>query len=102
MPEAFLQITDVKTHFPVERGVIFRQRTGTVKAVDGVSLSLVKGLQPRPTRAFGSPLPIILISLRISSTSLSWSAVTNNGTEEDYNDLRDRMSHNIAACLRRT
>src|SRR6266536_737140 len=43
MPEAFLQIQNLKTYFPVERGVIFRRHIGTVKAVDGVSLSLTKG-----------------------------------------------------------
>src|SRR6266516_4135380 len=43
MPDPFLQIQDLKTHFPVERGILFRRRIGTVKAVDGVSLSLVKG-----------------------------------------------------------
>ncbi len=40
---AFLDLQDVETHFPVERGVIFKRRLGTVKAVDGVSLSLRKG-----------------------------------------------------------
>src|SRR6266496_2850423 len=43
MPDVFLQIQNLKTHFPVERGVVFRRRLGTVKAVDGVSLSLVNG-----------------------------------------------------------
>jgi len=43
MSEAFLQLQNLKTHFPVERGIIFRRRIGTVKAVDGVSLSLAKG-----------------------------------------------------------
>src|ERR1044071_4834876 len=43
MPVAFLELNNVKTHFPVERGIIFRRRMGTVKAVDGVSLSLSKG-----------------------------------------------------------
>ena len=43
MPDPFLQIQDLKTHFPVEHGILFRRRIGTVKAVDGVSLSLVKG-----------------------------------------------------------
>jgi oligopeptide transport system ATP-binding protein len=43
MSEPCLQIQDLKTHFPVERGIIFRRRIGTVKAVDGVSLSLAKG-----------------------------------------------------------
>jgi oligopeptide transport system ATP-binding protein len=43
MNEAFLQLQNLKTHFPVERGMIFRRRIGTVKAVDGVSLALAKG-----------------------------------------------------------
>src|SRR6185503_6802156 len=43
MPDHFLELRGVRTHFPVERGVIFRHRIGTVKAVDGVSLALNKG-----------------------------------------------------------
>ena len=43
MSEPFLEIRDVKTHFPVERGFLFRRRVGTVKAVDGVSLALERG-----------------------------------------------------------
>ena len=43
MAEAFLELRDVKTHFPVEQGILFRRRLGTVKAVDGVSLALPKG-----------------------------------------------------------
>ena len=42
-PDAFLEIQDVKTHFPVERGIIFRRNVGTVRAVDGVSLTLKQG-----------------------------------------------------------
>ena len=43
MSEAFLEIKDLKAHFPVERGIIFRQEVGTVKAVDGVTLTLRRG-----------------------------------------------------------
>ncbi len=43
MSEAFLEIKDLKTHFPVERGIVFRRQIGTVKAVDGVTLSLRQG-----------------------------------------------------------
>jgi len=43
MPETFLEIKDLKAHFPVERGIVFRRQIGTVKAVDGVSLSLRQG-----------------------------------------------------------
>ena len=39
----FLVLREVQTHFPVERGIIFKKRIGTVKAVDGVSLSLQQG-----------------------------------------------------------
>src|ERR1041385_3031706 len=43
MSDAFLEIKDLKAHFPVERGIIFRHEIGTVKAVDGVSLTLRRG-----------------------------------------------------------
>jgi oligopeptide transport system ATP-binding protein len=43
MEPDFLQIQNVKTHFAVEKGVIFRHCEGWVKAVDGVSLSLKQG-----------------------------------------------------------
>jgi oligopeptide transport system ATP-binding protein len=38
-----LEIRNLKTHFPVESGFLFKRRVGTVKAVDGVSLKLRKG-----------------------------------------------------------
>ena len=43
MSAAFLELEDVRTHFPVESGFVFKRHLGTVKAVDGVSLSLRKG-----------------------------------------------------------
>lgn len=43
MPEPFLKIQNLKTYFPVEKGLFFRHKTGDVKAVDGVSLELQKG-----------------------------------------------------------
>lgn len=44
MPEdAFLQIDGLKTHFTIEKGLLFRRQVGAVKAVDGVSLHLKKG-----------------------------------------------------------
>ncbi len=43
MPEAILELRDVKTHFPITRGFILRRKIGTVKAVDGVTLSVQKG-----------------------------------------------------------
>jgi oligopeptide transport system ATP-binding protein len=43
MPDDFLQIQDLKTHFPVERGLLFRRRVGTVRAVDGVTLTVGRG-----------------------------------------------------------
>jgi len=39
----FLQVQNVKTHFPVEKGFLFKRRVGIVKAVDGVLLSLRQG-----------------------------------------------------------
>lgn len=43
MPDSFLELQNLKTHFPVERGMILRKLLGTVKAVDGVSLTLKQG-----------------------------------------------------------
>ena len=43
MPSPILQLTDVKTHFRISSGFIFRRHVGTVKAVDGVTLSVQRG-----------------------------------------------------------
>ena len=43
MSSPILQLHDVKTHFVVESGFLFNQQTGTVKAVDGVTLSVQRG-----------------------------------------------------------
>jgi oligopeptide transport system ATP-binding protein len=43
MPEPILELQNVKTHFPVHRGAVFRRQVGTVKAVDGVSLTVGRG-----------------------------------------------------------
>ncbi len=43
MPDPILELKDVKTHFPVYRGAVFKRPVGTVKAVDGVSLTLHRG-----------------------------------------------------------
>jgi oligopeptide transport system ATP-binding protein len=43
MTHPFLLIDNLKTHFPVEKGFLFKRHAGTVKAVDGVSLSLRQG-----------------------------------------------------------
>ena len=43
MPDALLELSDVKTHFPIQHGFILRRLVGTVKAVDGVTLTLHRG-----------------------------------------------------------
>ena len=43
MADAFLEVQNLKTHFPVERGFVFKRHIGTVKAVNGLSISLRKG-----------------------------------------------------------
>jgi oligopeptide transport system ATP-binding protein len=43
MASPILQLHDVRTHFPVESGFLIRKQTGTVKAVDGVTLSVQRG-----------------------------------------------------------
>jgi len=41
--DVILELNDVKTHFPIEAGFVFRHHAGTVKAVDGVTLSVRRG-----------------------------------------------------------
>ena len=43
LPAPLLELRDVKTHFPVHHGFLFQRRLGTVKAVDGVSLTIAQG-----------------------------------------------------------
>jgi oligopeptide transport system ATP-binding protein len=42
-PEPILELRDVKTHFPISHGFLFKRQVGTVKAVDGVTLSIMRG-----------------------------------------------------------
>lgn len=42
-PENILELNDVKTHFPIYKGAILKRVSGTVKAVDGVTLSIRRG-----------------------------------------------------------
>ena len=43
MPESLLRVTDLKVHFPVNSGELFRKSSAMVQAVDGVSFSLARG-----------------------------------------------------------
>src|SRR5687767_13620348 len=43
MADPILELRDVKTHFPVTQGFIFKRDIGTVKAVDGVTLTIERG-----------------------------------------------------------
>ena len=40
---AFLELIDLTKHFQVKKGMLFRKQVDTVKAVDGVTLSIEKG-----------------------------------------------------------
>ena len=41
--DPFLKIRGLKTHFPIEKGVLVRKTVATVKAVDGIDLDLKRG-----------------------------------------------------------
>src|SRR5438105_754477 len=43
MPDSILELRDVRTHFPVSHGFLLKRDLGTVKAVDGVTLSVGRG-----------------------------------------------------------
>jgi oligopeptide transport system ATP-binding protein len=38
-----LEVTDLRVHFPVRRGLVFERIAGTVRAVDGVSFAINRG-----------------------------------------------------------
>ncbi len=39
----YLQLSDLKTHFPVKKGLLFKREVDTVRAVDGIDLEIEKG-----------------------------------------------------------
>jgi oligopeptide transport system ATP-binding protein len=43
MSEVVLSAVDVKKHFPITQGIVFKRTVGQVKAVDGISLDLHRG-----------------------------------------------------------
>jgi len=43
MPEPILELRDLQTHFPIQKGMLFKSPIGTVKAVDGVNLKVQPG-----------------------------------------------------------
>jgi oligopeptide transport system ATP-binding protein len=43
MSEPLLRVDDLKVHFPVSSGTMFRRKHAAVRAVDGVSLTLARG-----------------------------------------------------------
>lgn len=43
MSKSFLELSDVKTHFPIKKGILIQREIDSVKAVDGVSLAIKKG-----------------------------------------------------------
>jgi oligopeptide transport system ATP-binding protein len=43
VPEVVLETKDLVKHFPITRGIVFQTKIGSVRAVDGVNLTLHKG-----------------------------------------------------------
>ena len=41
--QALIRLEGIRKHFPVYRGNLLRKRTGTVKAVDGISINIMPG-----------------------------------------------------------
>ncbi len=41
--ELILDVRDLKMHFPITSGVVFRRQVGAVKAVDGINLQIKRG-----------------------------------------------------------
>ena len=43
MTQSLLEVTELRKHFPLTQGVVFKKTLASIKAVDGVSFSLEKG-----------------------------------------------------------
>ncbi len=43
MDEVLLEVRDLKMHFPIYRGALFRKEVNRVKAVDGLNFDIIKG-----------------------------------------------------------
>ena len=41
--EPLLSVRDLRVHFPIERGVLFKRQVGAVRAVDGLSFDVASG-----------------------------------------------------------
>ncbi len=41
--QELVRVTDLVKHFPITKGVVFRQQVGAVRAVDGISFTIRKG-----------------------------------------------------------
>jgi len=41
--ERILEVQDLKVHFPVQKGIVFKQHIGDIKAVDGISFHADRG-----------------------------------------------------------
>jgi oligopeptide/dipeptide ABC transporter ATP-binding protein len=41
--QPLLRVHDLKVHFPIERGVLFKKQVGAVRAVDGLSFDILPG-----------------------------------------------------------
>ncbi len=41
--DILIRVTDLKKHFPIYKGAIFKRKIGELKAVDGVSFSIARG-----------------------------------------------------------
>jgi oligopeptide transport system ATP-binding protein len=43
LADTLLEVRDLKVHFPVEEGFIFRRRVGAIRAVDGINFEIRRG-----------------------------------------------------------
>jgi oligopeptide transport system ATP-binding protein len=41
--ETLLEVRDLKVHFPIEKGILFKRKVGAVRAVDGISFTVQQG-----------------------------------------------------------
>ncbi|MSU50193.1 MAG: ATP-binding cassette domain-containing protein [Opitutus sp.] len=97
MPSPILELRDVKTHFPINHGLIFRRHVGTVKAVDGVTLSVGRGEVLGLVGESGCGKSTLartimqLVPTTAGTVVLEGKNLTNDSTREELRGVRRHM-----------